>query len=219
MPVKVQKPIIYLITSGATTVQTTPASDEFVDVLKLVAAAVAADVSLLQIREKNLSARVLYELTTRAAELTRGSKTGLLVNDRADIAKAAGADGVHLTTRSLAAAVVRRTFGADFVIGVSTHSIDEVRAARDANADFAVWGPVFETESKRSYGEALGTARLAAVVQDVTPFPIVALGGITTDNVVDCVDAGAYGIAGIRLFTDPEGLPQTVNLIRGSFKN
>ncbi|HEU4479475.1 MAG TPA: thiamine phosphate synthase, partial [Pyrinomonadaceae bacterium] len=133
-----QQPIIYLITSGATNAQTTPANEEFVEILKLIADAVAAKVSLIQLREKNLSGRVLFELTTQAAQLTRGSQTLLLVNDRADIARAGGADGVHLTTSSLSADVVRRAFGPNFLIGVSTHSVVEAQAARATGADFAV---------------------------------------------------------------------------------
>src|SRR5215213_3988547 len=148
MPLKPQQPpLIYLITSGETTQATTPSSEEFKRLLRLTAAAVAARIPLIQLREKNLSARMLYELATNAARLTRGSDTRLLVNDRADIARAAGADGVHLTTRSLEAAVVRRAFGEDFLIGVSAHSLEEARAARDGGADFAVFGPVFDTPS------------------------------------------------------------------------
>ncbi|HEX7773081.1 MAG TPA: thiamine phosphate synthase, partial [Pyrinomonadaceae bacterium] len=134
-------PITYPITSGKTTPQTIS------DTLRFVRAAVEAEVTLIQIREKSLPARALYELATRAAEITRNSKTRLLVNDRADIARAAGADGVHLTSQSLPADVVRNIFGPEFLIGVSTHSLDEARAARDGGADFVVFGPVFETES------------------------------------------------------------------------
>lgn len=213
-PPRVQTPISYLITSGVTTAQTTPASEEFASILQLVAAAVAANVSLIQIREKELRARVLCELTTSAAALTRSSPTRLLVNDRADIARATGADGVHLTTRSLAPDVVRRTFGPDFLIGVSTHSAAEARAAREAQADFVVWGPVFATESKRTHGEPLGTVGLYSVTKELAPFPVVALGGITLDNAVACFEAGASGIAGIRLFRDPESLVELVNRIR-----
>src|SRR5688500_12906572 len=109
-------PITYPITNGKTTPQTIS------DTLRFVRAAVEAEVVLLQIREKSLPVRVLYELVARAAEITRDSKTRLLVNDRADIASAAGADGVHLTARALPADVVRSTFGSEFLIGVSTHS-------------------------------------------------------------------------------------------------
>src|SRR5688500_20324907 len=99
-------------------------------------AAVAAAVPLVQIREKSLSARVLYELTIRATAIARGSTTRLLVNDRFDIARVAGADGVHLTSRSLPARVVRSICGEDFLIGVSTHSLQTALDARADGADF-----------------------------------------------------------------------------------
>ena len=215
---QVKQPVIYLITSGATNAQTTPASEEFLEILKLIADAVAAKVSLIQLREKNLSARVLFELTNQAAQLTRASETRLLVNDRADVARAAGADGVHLTAHSLGADVMRRTFGPDFLIGVSSHSIAEARAARAANADFAVWGPVFATGSKNAFGAPQGVTKLQTVVRDVAPFPIIALGGINADNFVSCLEAGASGIAGIGLFQDRGSLTETVTRIREVFE-
>lgn len=213
----VQQPIIYLITSGATNAQTTSASKEFVDILRLVADAAAVKVSLIQLREKNLSGRVLFELTSQAAQLTRGTQTRLLVNDRADIARAGGADGVHLTTTSLGVDVIRRTFGSKFLIGVSTHSIDEARFAREAHADFAVWGPVFATESKTVYGEPQGVTKLHTVARDVAPFPLVALGGINLENFEACLKAGASGIAGIGLFQNGT-LLNTVSRIRKVFE-
>ncbi len=199
-------PIIYPITSGKTSPQTTPDDPQFSEILRLVRAAVDADVPLVQIREKSLHARVLYELVARAAQITRGSKTRLLVNDRSDIARAAGADGVHLTTQSLPVEVVRNIFGAEFLIGVSTHSLDEARAARAGGADFVVFGPVFETESKRAYGEPQGLDKLAEVTRALGEFPVVAIGGITLDNVDECFQAGARGIAAIRLLNDTENL-------------
>ena len=199
-------PIIYPITSGKTSPQTSPDDPQFSEILRLVRAAVDADVPLVQIREKSLHARVLYELVARAAEITRGSKTRLLVNDRSDIARAAGADGVHLTTQSLPAEVVRNIFGAEFLIGVSTHSLDEARAARVGGADFVVFGPVFETESKRAYGKPQGLDKLAEVARELGEFPVVAIGGITLDNVDECFQAGARGIAAIRLLNDTENL-------------
>lgn len=210
------QPVIYLITSGATNLQTTPSSKEFVDVLKVVTAAVCAKVSLIQLREKRLSARVLFELTVQAAQITHESETRLLVNDRADIARAAGAAGVHLSTRSLGADVIRRTFGPDFLIGVSTHTIAEARAAREY-ADFAVFGPVFRTESKKAYGAPQGIAKLAEVACEVAPFPVVALGGIGLDQLAECREAGASGIAGIGIYNHLEALPYIVNTIREVF--
>jgi thiamine-phosphate pyrophosphorylase len=199
-----QAPISYLITSGATTPESTPSSKDFRRILKLVAAAVEHRVSLIQLREKKLSARTLFQLTAQAAAMTRGSETRLLVNDRADIARAARADGVHLTTRSLSPAVVRQAFGPEFLIGASTHTLAEASAARNAGADFAVFGPIFETPSKQAYGPPIGLEKLTEAANALKPFPLLALGGITRESAPAVIRAGAAGIAGIRLFSDLE---------------
>jgi thiamine-phosphate pyrophosphorylase len=157
----------------------------------------------VQIREKHLRASVLYELSASAAAITKGSTTKLLVNDRADIAAAAGADGVHLTTNSLPTGVVRKTFGDKFLIGVSTHSLVEAEAAREDGADFAVFGPVFYTATKSRYGEPTGVDELAQVAAKLSPFPVLALGGISIDNAASCIRAGAAGVAGISMFQNP----------------
>lgn len=176
----------------------------------MIEATVAGGVSLVQIREKSVTARVLYELTTRAVAITRGSTTRLLVNDRFDVARAAGADGVHLTERSLPANVVRSIFGADFLIGVSTHSLKTALDARAAGADFVVFGPVFETPSKQVFGEPQGLEKLHDVTNALKGFPVLAIGGINLDNAADCFRAGASGIAAIRLFheTDSKWMPK-----------
>lgn len=197
-----QLPIIYPITSGTTTALTTANDPQFVSILRLVDAAVAAKIPLFQIREKALHARVLFELVVRAVEIVRSSNTRLLVNDRSDIARAGGADGVHLTGQSLPAEVVRRIYGPEFLIGVSTHSVEEARIARIKGADFVVFGPVFETESKRAFGAPQGLEKLREVCSELREFPVIAIGGITLDNVKACLNAGASGIAGISLFND-----------------
>jgi thiamine-phosphate pyrophosphorylase len=217
MPHRPQNPLLYRITSGETNAATTPQTEDFANVLRLVEAAVAAKIDLIQIREKHLSANFLYELSTRAADITKGSSTKLLVNDRADIAAAAGADGVHLTSQSLSAHVVRRTFGADFLIGASTHSLEQAAAAGQSGADFVVFGPVFNTLSKRRYGKPLGLAELRRVTSELDPFPVLALGGVTMKNVTDCIHAGAAGIAAIGILNDRLQLDQIVNEIRGHF--
>lgn len=210
MPLKLPTPIIYPITSGATR---TPE-----DILPLVEAAVAAKVPLFQIREKTISARALFELTARVAEITRGSNTRLLVNDRSDIARAAGADGVHLTSQSLPAEVVRTTYGPEFLIGVSTHSLDEARAARAGGADFVLFGPVFETESKLAFGAPQGLSRLAEVTSELRGFPVVAIGGITLENAGACFEAGASGVAAIRLLNDAKRVASIVAGLRSVYK-
>jgi thiamine-phosphate pyrophosphorylase len=190
MPLQVPVPIIYPITSGH-------------DILRLVEAAVDSEVPLFQIREKSLPGRALYELVMRAVSITRGSKTRLIVNDRVDVARAAGADGAQLTARSLPADVVRTMCGAEFLIGVSTHSLEEAQAAHVGGADFVVFGPVFETESKREFGPPQGLDNLRFVTRALNEFPVLAIGGITLANIPACLDAGARGVAGISLFNNP----------------
>ena len=213
-----QKPLLYLITSGATTDRTTPATKDFSQLLHLVEASVIAGIDLIQIREKNLSASALYQLSASAAAITRGSASRLLINDRADIAAAAGADGVHLTTHSLPTAVVRRAFGEEFLIGVSTHSAQEAGLAHRSGADFVVYGPVFKTESKGKYGAPQGLADLKKVSLELSPFPVLALGGVTIDKAADCLDAGAQGVAGITMFANPDNLVDVVNALRKNFE-
>jgi len=205
MPRHLPLPIIYPITSGK-------------NILGLVEAAVAAGVPLFQIREKQLSGRALYELTTRALEITRGTETRLLINDRSDIASAAGASGVHLTTQSLPASVVRNIYGPEFLIGVSTHSRGEALAAQAGGADFIVFGPVFETQSKREFGEPQGLERLQELTSELRDFPVVAIGGIRLENVEACFAAGASGVAAIRLLNDAGGMVSVVEVIRSGFK-
>lgn len=200
MPLNLPTPIIYAITSGSTTTKTTPDDPEFADILRWVEAAVAAQVSLIQLREKSLSARVLYELTGSALAITRGSSTRMLVNDRFDIARAAGADGVHLTERSLPVSIVRAACGEELLIGVSTHSLETAQSAAKAGADFIVFGPVFETESKRAFGPPQGLEKLREVANALAGFPVLAIGGINVENANECFAAGASGIAGISLF-------------------
>jgi thiamine-phosphate pyrophosphorylase len=214
MLLNLPRPIIYLITNGKTTTSTSPNSREFSDILRLVEFAVASEISLIQIREKKLTAKVLFELALQVATLTRGTKTRLLVNDRFDIALAAGADGVHLTSKSVSADIVRNQCGEDFLIGVSTHSLTEATLARQNGGDFVLFGPVFETESKREFGPSQGTEKLSEVVLALNPFPVIAIGGIAVYNVKECFAAGALGVAAIKLLNDPDTIMESVKAIR-----
>src|SRR5712671_1634640 len=218
MPLNLSRPILYLITRGATTDGTTPDAPEFALILRQVSAAVAAGINLIQIREKQLTGRVLFELVERASHLTRGTGTRLLVNDRADVSVGAGADGVHLTAQSLDPAMIRKTFGKEVLIGASTHSLTEALAAQEQGADFIVFGPVFETQSKKLFGPPVGLEKLADVARELRGFPVLALGGISATKAVDCFAAGAQGIAGISLFSDPQTLMQTATVIVESAK-
>jgi len=174
---------------------------------------VIAGIDLVQIREKNLTARVLFELSQSAAEIVRGTQTKLLINDRADIASTAGANGVHLATTSLPAQAVRRAFGNEMLIGVSTHSLDEANVANQSGADFIVFGPVFETRSKSEYGPARGIEELRGLTSALGEFPVLALGGISEDTVEACLRAGARGVAAISMLQDQERLAELTGRI------
>jgi thiamine-phosphate pyrophosphorylase len=169
---------------------------------------------MVQIRERDLSARDVCYLAETLAKSTRGSQTLVLVNDRADIAACAGV-GVHLTTRSLSAGVVRKAFGSDLLIGVSTHTIAEAESAEHEGADFVVFGPVFETASKKDYGEPVGLEALSRAARSLR-IPVLALGGINASNFVEALAAGAAGVAGISMFAETCDLNRLVAVIKSA---
>jgi thiamine-phosphate pyrophosphorylase len=168
---------------------------------------------MVQIRERDLSTRDVIRVTEALSEAARSSRASLLVNDRVDIAAATGS-GVHLTTRSLPVEVVRRAFLPTMLVGVSTHTLEEAAAAQKGGADFVVFGPVFETASKRDYGEPVGVDALRQVVSHLT-IPVLALGGIQRSNFHLALDAGAAGVAGISMFIEAPDLNGLVAAIKG----
>jgi thiamine-phosphate pyrophosphorylase len=161
-----------------------------------VAARAAGDgVEMIQIRAKELSASDLSGLVRSVLRVAESSR--ILVNTRTDIALACGAHGVHLPAGSMAPETIRRIAASGFLIGVSCHTIDELRAAEREGADFAVYGPVFPSPTKSATPIGLEAFREAAAS---VCLPVYALGGVTAENAAQCMEAGAAGVAGISLF-------------------
>lgn len=176
------------------------------DLHSALAGALRGGVRAVQVREKDLSSRDLYGMVCSLRTLTSRYGAKLFVNDRIDIALAAGADGVHLGESSLPVRQARALVGARLMLGVSCHNLAGAVAAREGGADFITCSPIYYTPSKAPYGEPLGPARLAEICAE-TGIPVFALGGISRERVAEVLACGASGVAlisAILAAADPE---------------
>jgi thiamine-phosphate pyrophosphorylase len=208
-------PRVYLITDRRAT-----AGRPLVEVVRAALAAVpreARGAVAVQLREKDLEGRALLALARELRDVTRDAGAALFVNDRVDVALAAGADGVHLGGRALAAADVARV-APGLAIALSTHARGELEAAaRLEGVRFAVFGPVWDTPSKRPYGPAQGVDALRDAAR--APLPVLALGGVTPERAADAGAAGAAGVACIRaVLADPDPGAALLRLLTAYWK-
>ena len=174
------------------------------DLLWVIEQALDGGVRAVQLREKDLGGGELFALAEKMQALCERYAAALLINDRIDVALAVDAAGVQLSKLSLPIATARELLGRDKWIGASIHSLDEAGPAEAGGADFLVFGPVYFTPSKASFGAPQGLAALKQIVK-ASAIPVYGIGGITAQNVTDVRETGARGIALISgIITAPE---------------
>lgn len=182
-----------------------------------VAAAARAGIHLVQVRERDLEGGPLLALVEQCLAAVRGTTTRVLVNERLDVALAAGAHGVHLRGDSVAATRVRAMVPQGFVIGRSVHDQDDTRRAVRDGADYLLFGTVFETASKP--GRMGSGVRALAAVAGMTSIPVLAVGGVVPERAGEIARAGASGVAAIGMFMDaaPSRLAAIVDSLATAF--
>lgn len=175
----------------------------------LIQQAVSAGLPAVQLRERDLSMGELLPLAREIQSITTSHAVPLIVNDRVDLMMALNLDGVHLRSDSLPPVPVRRLIGPHRLMGVSTHSVEDVRCATQSGADYVVFGPIFETPSKRSFGPPLGLDLLADVCCR-SSIPVLAIGGITCERARDVRRVGAHGVAVIGALLTRDDIGEAV---------
>lgn len=188
---------LFLVTDRSRLAGAAPLAKARQCLLRQAECAVAARIDCIVVRERDLEARDLADLTIAIVDLTRGTSTRVVVNDRVDVALASGADGVHLRADSIAPDVVRRMTPKAFLIGRSVHSTVEAESV--AGADYLIAGTVWPSASKDEGHQLLGLGGFSAVVRSAH-VPVLAIGGVTMDRIGEIAKAGGAGIAAIGFF-------------------
>jgi thiamine-phosphate pyrophosphorylase len=161
--------------------------------------------NFIQIREKKASSREFFESVKTCLEITRKAGAKLIVNDRVDIALLIGADGVHLGQHDLPPTEARKLLGDDAIIGFSTHTLEQVRAAKELPVDYIAFGPIFDTRTKTDHDPVVGLGMLRRVRDEIHNIPLAAIGGINLENLSAILEAGADSAAMIStLLAEPE---------------
>jgi thiamine-phosphate pyrophosphorylase len=179
-----------------------------------VARLIEGGATFVQLREKHLSPREFYQEAEEALRVARARGVKLIINDRADIAHALGADGVHLGQDDMPPRAARALLGERAVIGFSTHSVEQAIAAARLPVDYIAVGPVFETTSKEHPDPVVGLEGLRRVREAVGSVTLVAIGGVTRENGPSVLGAGADSVAVISALLSPEDPSEITRLTR-----
>lgn len=182
------------------------------DLLWVVEQALEGGVNAVQLREKDLGGRDLFDLAEKARRLCERYHASLFINDRIDVALAVDAAGVQLGKTSLPIETARTLLGPEKLIGASIHSLEELTKAQKGGADFVLFGPVYFTPTKASFGAPQGLAALRNIVEN-SALPVYAIGGITSENTNAVRNLGARGIALIAAIISAENPKQTAHSI------
>lgn len=194
-------PKLMLITDG--TLETNPTT------FNKVFLACQNGLPAIQLREKTLEARRLWELATGLRKITSDHGIFFSINDRVDIALSVNADGVHLSEKGLSPQIPKK-LNSSLIVGVSVHSLEMGRRAEEEGADYVLFGPVFQTPSKIAFGMPQELENLKKMAQKLS-IPVLAVGGITPQKIKCCIDAGAYGVAAIDAFMQSEDIKMTIH--------
>jgi thiamine-phosphate pyrophosphorylase len=182
------------------------------DLLWVLEQALDGGVKAIQLREKDLSGKELFDLAEKTRELCNRYDARLLINDRIDVALGVDADGVQLGNASIPIETARKLLGPRKLLGASTHSLAEAQQAEQNGADFILFGPVYFTPSKAVYGEPQGVAALKKIVEKI-PLPIYAIGGIKPENINDAKATSIRGVALISAITNAENPKEATQTI------
>ena len=216
IPARVKVAVSYYITARKQ-LNPLPGKNDSEDALEdalreAVRSAFCAPVDYVQLRESDMASRRLAFLVEDLRACREKKATRLLVNERLDVAASCGADGVHLPSGSLPLSALRARAGEELIWGVSCHGGEDVEKAVQAGVCYVLLGPVFETPSKPG-AAPLGLAALAEICRRF-PLPIFALGGVDRENAKACIQAGAAGVAGIRMFQRAQNLEDLCGYLR-----
>lgn len=194
---------IYLITDRKVATKPLP---------EAVRLALEGGVRCVQLREKDLPIRELLALAQELRSITREFGAKLFINDRVDVAVAVDADGVHLGHQSMPPEGARKVVGRDMLIGVSTHCLEEAKAAEAGGADFITFGPIFETPSKAKYGVPVGADAIKLIKCGIK-IPVFALGGIRSGSISQILSSGAYGVSMISAILGADDIKRAAEIV------